>query len=280
MGKLYPVSSKSIDEIYLNLCTSLLADGKRVANTRELNNVMVELTDITKNIVSIRGISPSYLFGEMLWYFTGRRDTKFISKFSKFWDRISDDGINANSAYGYLIHKAFGFDQVEKVIDILKADPNSRRAKININTPRENVDTTLDEPCTMFLDFMIRDGKLNCTAVMRSNDIWFGFPYDVAFFTELQKMIADKLEVGYGAYTHFACSLHMYDKDYENIGKIVEHPVSKSIKFNRVAFFEHYDTIADQIEHVGSYWSDNNPKKYLMYLLKIYGIYKEDDNEN
>lgn len=267
--------SDSVDKLYLSICKDLL-HAPKVGNTRELNYVKLVLKNIDNNILSVRGISPSYLFGEMLWYFTGRNETAFISKFSKFWEKISDDGTTANSAYGYLMKYAFGFDQIEKVIEILKKDPNSRRAKININTPRKNVDSTLDEPCTMFLHFMIRHEKLYCVAVMRSNDIWFGFPYDVAFFTELQKYIADKLGVGYGDYTHFACSLHMYDKDAEKIAEIVDNPVSKQIKFNRKHFHEYCDVMADAIEKPTSYWEDVEPKEYLMKLLEMYGVYREE----
>ena len=88
----------------------------------------------------------------------------------------------------------------------MTVDPNTRRAVVNINVPNVNVIETKDEPCTIALQFLNRDGKLHCTAIMRSNDIWFGTPYDWAFFIELQKVIADKLGLGYGTYTHFATS--------------------------------------------------------------------------
>lgn len=241
--------STHIDSLYWTLCKFLL-DAPNVEDTRELNNVKVTLTDITNNIVSIRGLSPSYLLGELLWYFAGRNDVEFISKFSSFWKGISDDGETCNSAYGYLMRYAFGFDQIEKVIELLTKDPNSRRAKINLNTPRENVIETKDEPCTMFLQFLIRDKKLHCTAVMRSNDIWFGFPYDVAFFTELQKYIADRLGVKYGEYTHFVVSMHLYDRDYEKVSKIVENPISMSeqIDFDREKFHMECISACDVID--------------------------------
>ena len=267
--------SRNLDDIYLSICKDLL-HAPKVGNTRELTNVKLVLKDISNSIVGVREISLSYLFGEMVWYFTGRNETSFISKFSKFWANISDDGVTANSAYGYLMKYAFGFDQIEKVIEILKKDPNSRRAKININTPRKNVDTTLDEPCTMFLHFMIRHNKLHCTAVMRSNDIWYGLPYDVAFFTEVQKFIADKLGLAYGEYTHFACSLHMYDRDVERITKIVNAPSSVPVHFNRENFHKYCNVIGDAIDKPGAFWEDMNPRDYLMTLLKSYGIFRID----
>ena len=259
--------STNIDDLYLTVVKDLL-HAPQVGNTRELNNVKLVLKDITNNIVSIRDVSPSYLFGELLWYFNGDNSLKFISQFSSFWNKLSDDGETCNSAYGHLIQDAYGFNQVEKVIKLLTDDPNSRRAKININVPNEKVDITKDEPCTMSLHFILRNNKLYCTAVMRSNDIWFGFPYDVAFFTELQKYIADRLGVKYGWYTHFVISLHMYDRDAGTLAKIAENPVSKPIKFNRKRFYEKSKELFIIAKNYG--------KLPLMHALSNYGVYQED----
>lgn len=256
--------STSIDDIYLTLAKDLLK-APRIGDTRELLNVKFVLKDITKNIVSVRGISPSYLFGELLWYFNGDNSLEFISQFSSFWEHLSDDGVTCNSAYGYLIQKAHGFDQVEKVVEILRKDPTSRRAKINISLPNSQVDTTKDEPCTMSLHFMIRKNNLDCTAIMRSNDIWFGLPYDVAFFTELQKRIADELGVGYGWYTHFAVSLHMYDRDAKKLVEITVSPVRKPIKFDRQKFYANLHYLFMTAKYCG--------KTKLMEELKSVGIY-------
>lgn len=268
--------STNIDNIYLAVCKDLLKAPK-VGNTRELNNVKLVLKDINKNIVSVRGLSPSYLFGELLWYFNGDNSLEFISNFSKFWNNISDDGRTCNSAYGYLMQIKYGFNQIEKVIEILEADPESRRAKININVPNIHVKETKDEPCTMSVHYMIRRNKLECTVVMRSNDIWFGFPYDVAFFTELQKYIAQRLGVGYGWYTHFAISLHVYDRDEEKIAEIVKNPVSKPIEYDRKKFMENFSLIFDLLSVFKKHNYDiKNTTIALLYDLKIY---KGEQNE-
>ena len=110
---------KNVDEAYKRLCEELI-NAPAVGNTRELNNVKVEISDIRNNIVSIRDISISYLFGELLWYFNGCRSVEYISKFSSFWKKLSDDGITSNSAYGYILKYKHGFDQIEKVVELLK----------------------------------------------------------------------------------------------------------------------------------------------------------------
>lgn len=262
-------TEKNIDDIYLTICKDLL-HAPKVGNTRELRDVKLVLTDISNNIVSVRDISPSYLFGELLWYFTGKNDVEFIAKFSKMWERLSDDDVTNNSAYGFLMKYAHEFDQIEKMIELLQHDPESRRAVINLNTPNPWVIETKDEPCTIALQFLIRNGKLYCTTMMRSNDIWFGLPYDIAFFTTLQKYIATRLDVEYGTYTHFVTSLHMYDRDAEQISKIVDDPTSKPINFNESAFFRNYDFLAGLVSH------SRNPKEDVIQLFKDFNIYKEE----
>ena len=218
---MHNVVANNMDDIYREICTRLLADGVKVNNTLELNNFSFTLTDIENNIINIRNISESYLFGELLWYMTARNDIDFIQKFSGFWGRISDDGVTSNSAYGHILFKRHGFDQVHKIIELLIADPNSRRAVLNFNVPNKNVIETKDEICTIALQMYIRDGKLNCTGIMRSNDIWLGTPYDIAFFTELQKYIAHRVGVEYGTYTHFVTSIHAYDRNFQDIAAVL-----------------------------------------------------------
>lgn len=263
--------STSVDDLYLTIVRDLIRTGEQVGNTKELTNVKLVLKDITNNIISVRGISPSYLFGELLWYFNGDQSLNFINQFSTFWNKVSDDGETCNSAYGYLIQSKHGFNQIEKVVKILSEDPNSRRAKININVPNSKADTTKDEPCTMSLHFMIRKNKLDCTVIMRSNDVWFGFPYDIAFFTELQKQIARLLGVGYGIYTHFVVSFHMYDRNAEELSKIVADPISEPIEFNRVKFYDNLKELHEVAKMGG--------KDALMRKLDELGIYKEIKHE-
>ena len=276
-----------IDEIYLTLCDNLLEaptvkqDNNSKATsgeTKEINNVKVTLRDLDHNIVTVRKISPAYMFAEWLWYFTGRNDVKFISEFGKIWKEMSDDGVTNNSAYGYIMKEKFGFNQIETIINLLTADPLSRRAVININTPNKRVKTTKDEPCTIALQFLIRDNKLNCTGIMRSNDIYLGFPYDVAFFTELQKYVADRLNIKCGSYTHFVVSMHLYDRHYEEVANMVRHPISKPFYFDRNKFHQKKEFVTEMVEF-GIDHGTKNVKDILMLLAAEYFDYKGVKNE-
>ncbi len=179
----------------------------------EILNAVTVISDPTKNIMrnGIRKLSMRYAVGELLWYLSGNNNLSEIQKYTKAWDRMSDDGETVNSNYGWCIKHKYGFDQWEYVKNMLKDTPETRQAIIHIKTADEQ--KSLDVNCTCYLQFFVRDGKLYMTANMRSNDIWMGFPYDVFQFTCMQILMSMQLGIPLGTYTHFAGSLHLYKRD-------------------------------------------------------------------
>lgn len=226
------IIADSMDKIYESICRTIIANGRTVRNTKEKTNFSFTLTNLNNNVINIRDISKAYLCAELTWYLLGRDDVEFINPFAGLWGRISDDGIHSYSAYGDIVFKRHGFDQVDKMIELLTRDPESRRAVINFNVPNKNVIETKDEICTIALQYLIRDNQLDCTCIMRSNDIWYGLPYDTVFFTELQKFIAKRLKVNVGTYTHFVISLHCYDRNFEDMNKVINAVATEKISID------------------------------------------------
>lgn len=240
------VVGKSMNDIYRQLCGKISMQGHDVAGTKELLNSGFTLLDITDNIATARtGYSLSYMLGELAWYFTGHDD-------------------------GAIVFNRYGFDQVAQVIDTLKRDPYSRRAVINFNVPNPERFETKDEICTIALVFELRDGKLDCTGIMRSNDVWLGTPYDVVFFTELQKHIANELGVGYGKYTHIAVSLHAYEKDIDRVREVwcCKH-AAPHLKLDIEKFSDHIS----EIERIAM--SSDTPKDNVVYYCFANAIIME-----
>ena len=191
----------------------------------EICDAVFCVADPTRNIVTsdIRKMPMRYAVGELAWYLSGSNRVRDIARFAKKWEEISDDGEHNNSAYGYRIFSQFGFNQWNYVKKLLTKDPKTRQAVIHIKTPNDS--ETKDTPCTVYLQFFIRNGKLNLSVHMRSNDIWMGVPYDMFSFCFLQMKMAMELGVEIGEYIHYAGSLHMYERDYlvskENIDKLI-----------------------------------------------------------
>lgn len=187
--------------------------------------------------VSGRDTSIHYMIAELLWYLSGTDSTEWISNYSSFWSRISDDGKIANSAYGARIFRPHDriagdinstWSQWNYVINELKSDPDSRRAVIHIRSPKDSLLATLDVPCTLSLQFFLRNDKVHMIVSMRSSDAIFGLTYDIPAFTLFQELLALQLSnelgrpIGLGTYTHLSASLHVYEKHFKMVEKILE----------------------------------------------------------
>lgn len=266
------VKDDNMNAIYYKLTNQVLNQGEAVDGTKELQNVSFELTNPLKNIAQNRskekyGVSLSYALGELVWYFAGSNSMNFISKFGKMWERLSDDGKTNNSAYGYRLQTQFGFDQIKTIERLLKKDKYSRRAVLNINTPNKNVYETHDEPCTIALQFLIRDNKLNLTTIMRSNDLWFGTPYDVLFFTSLQRLIANDLGIEMGSYYHFATSMHIYERNVKDFD-VHNDKYNDDIAINPLKL----DKIANELYTTLDEYNKDKARKDIVSLAQSFDI--------
>ena len=163
-----------------------------------------------------RPFNWKYFMGEIAWYMSRDNHVDFINNFSSFWNNIADGSGHVNSNYGKLL---FG-EQLQWVLDSLKADPNTRQAIAFVNQPKFQYEGNKDFVCTMYLNFWIRDNKLNMKVQMRSNDIFYGLTYDAPFFAFLQQTVWHWLKATYpdlqiGSYYHCADNIHYYERHFE-----------------------------------------------------------------
>lgn len=243
----------SFAEAYKLSLIDLMANGDlcetRGTTSRELLNVSLEVTDPSQCMYTnpARSTQFKYIAAELLWYYAGRNDVKFISKYAKFWEQIQNPNGTVNSAYGNLIFKPKslgGSTQYEWALASLVKDKDSRQAILHFNTPEHQYSGNKDFVCTMYGIFHIRHNKLNFSVFMRSNDAIWGTPTDVAFFCSLQMQALSHLrefypELELGTYTHHANSYHVYDRHYDLVSRMLtdEFEPSRlpSVKTNLVA---------------------------------------------
>ena len=151
--------------------------------------------------------SSKYAEREWNWYLTGDPGGNEISKHAPIWFNHMDENGEVRSNYG---HQWQRNDQIGYVIKELERDPQSRRAGLTFYDGKEHETYAYDTPCTTGAFFYINNGKLDMTITMRSNDLWFGFCNDQYCFSELQRMVADRLNLPVGQYFHFAMNFHLY----------------------------------------------------------------------
>lgn len=210
-----------------------------------------------------RAVNYKFAVGEFIWYWSGKRDLDFISRYNKRLTQFSDDGVTLNSAYGYRIFGEYGHvsrlnNQWEAIVSILKGDPDSRRAVIHILNRDDISGTSKDVPCTSTLQFFVRDGKLHMHVYMRSNDVFWGLPYDVFSFTLMQEAMAMELGLELGYYKHTAGSLHIYERHFSDAEKIISELPVQSMPMPAL----HSIAELDMLQNIEESISDSQPMVY------------------
>ena len=112
----------------------------------------------------------------------------------------------------YTYHQRFA-PYLEYCINELRRDPDSRRAVISVRDNEADTKTS-DPACLQSIAYRLRDGKLDCTAMFRSNDAVKAAFMNMFALVCLQERVANALGVEVGEYTHIALSYHVYAQDY------------------------------------------------------------------
>jgi thymidylate synthase len=229
--------AKGCNDAFVQLSEALSEDAEYIVaprnkGTKEITNAVITIENPYDRLVRhpARGLSLRYLAGEFLWYERSSDLLSEISHYAVFWKRCSDNGLTLRSSYGARLYKSREFaDQWTTVRDELIRDPSSRRAMLMILEPNDLRAGINDVPCTVGLQFLIRENRLHLTAWMRSNDLYLGFCYDAAVFTLWQEKMLHALreemhDLQMGSYTHMATSLHVYVKHFSIMADVAQSP--------------------------------------------------------
>ncbi len=107
------------------------------------------------------------------------------------------------------------------VIPKLQQNPYSRKAIAIVVDPKiDSHSTSTITPSILALDFKIRDNLLHVTCMIRSCDLFFGFPANVYQVHTLQEYVAKKINIELGSITFFCNSAHTFG-EYESYMKDV-----------------------------------------------------------
>jgi thymidylate synthase len=214
-------SASHINDIYEDVLNALLSIGKvsapRGQPIREILNAHIELTNSRGCLLTHFGRKLNYHFAvaEWWWIASGRSDVASIAAYNKNIAQFSDDGKTFFGNYG-----TPWTTQLPYILDTLRNDPASRQAVTTIWRP--NPAKTKDVPCTISMQYLIRDNQLHAIVTMRSSDAWLGLPYDVFNFAQLQSMIASELRVAAGTLYLNLGSLHLYDRNRADAIRCIE----------------------------------------------------------
>lgn len=235
------IEGDTFDDIYQDVLSNLILHPQYICSPRgskvkENIGVTLKLNNPRARLITAPHRAANYGFGvgEFLWYWQGKQDLETMVYYNKRMKDFSDDGRTLTSAYGHRLRtRSFPssknfvqgspeISQWEACKRTLLGDPDSRRALLLINFPGDQtiaaVSGSKDVPCTLSLQFFVRNNKLELHAHMRSNDVLWGLTYDLFSFTLFQECMLLELkqnaafkDLELGAYYHTAGSLHVYE---------------------------------------------------------------------
>jgi len=100
-------------------------------------------------------------------------------------------------------------DQIDRVIDEIRGNPDSRRLIVSAWNVGE-LDQMALPPCHTLFQFCVQDGALSCQLYQRSADLFLGVPFNIASYALLTLMIAQVGGLQPGEFIHTFGDLHLY----------------------------------------------------------------------
>lgn len=169
-------------------------------------------------------ISIGFALAELIWILNGEERSDVINYWNPKLPNFAGEGSRYHGAYGKRLRYHLGFDQLEQAYQVLQSNPESRQVVLQlydskIDFPYSNGQPRdTDIPCNVCSLLKVRDGKLEWSQIMRSNDLLLGMPYNFIQFTSLQEVLAGWLGIEVGSYNHYSDSLHLYCADLDKVG--------------------------------------------------------------
>jgi len=152
---------------------------------------------------------------ELLWFLNGDTNVKYLQDNGvKIWDAWADEKGDLGPVYGKQWRRwetADGrvIDQISRVVDLIKTNPDSRRIIVNAWNVGE-LDQMALTPCHCLFQFYVADGKLSCLLYQRSADSFLGVPFNIASYALLTMMMAQVCDLEVGEFVHHFGDVHLY----------------------------------------------------------------------
>jgi len=218
-----------LDMWYGRMLSSILNKGTREMSKRTGHFTtafagVTFRTDLEKDgfpLLTLRPINVKAFIAEQMWFQQGTRNPTWLQRHTKIWDSFVEPDGQISTAYGFRWKEHFYTDQIENMIEKLTYDPSSRHAVVITWDVMDVQGRAKNVPCPFAFTCNIIGGRLNMHNMVRSNDMVLGFPYDVAGFAFLQLMLAQRLGVRPGIYTHSISHAHIYDIHFPAAAEIV-----------------------------------------------------------
>jgi thymidylate synthase len=152
---------------------------------------------------------------ELLWFLRGESNIRYLKDHNvSIWDEWADSEGELGPIYGvqWRSWKAADgrtIDQIAKVIDLIKKNPDSRRLIVSAWNVGE-IEKMALPPCHLLFQFYVVDQRLSCLMYQRSADVFLGVPFNIASYALLTSLVAHSCGLQPGEFVHTLGDTHLY----------------------------------------------------------------------
>ena len=165
---------------------------------------------------------------ELLWFVAGDTNAGTLqAQGVSIWDEWADEDGELGPVYGAQWRRwraapprgaqtsdAVEIDQLARLVDLIRSEPDSRRLVLSAWNVGE-LDAMRLPPCHLLFQFNVAAGRLHCAMTMRSCDVFLGLPFNIASYALLTMMVAQVTDLEPGELIVSLGDTHVYRNHFE-----------------------------------------------------------------
>ena len=171
-------------------------------------------------LLTTKKLHTRSIIHELLWFLQGDTNIRYLKENGvSIWDEWADADGELGPVYGkqwrsWETADGRTVDQLARVVDSIRHNPDSRRHLVSAWNPGEVDDMALP-PCHALFQFYVAGGRLSCQLYQRSADIFLGVPFNIASYALLTHMVAQVCELEPGDFIWTGGDCHLYSNHLE-----------------------------------------------------------------
>lgn len=218
-------------------------------------------------ILTARKVWPKSIFAELIWFLSGSTNNNdLVNLGANIWTPWVDEEFEKKHdyapgsfgpIYGFQLrhfggnynrglkvdnffigadcHDGFdthygegGFDQLQYMLDRIKADPSCRRIMFSLWNPRDTSSMKLPPCHYSYQLFIDDDGYMSGMLTQRSCDFPIGVPANIQFYSALTIMFAQQTGYKPREFIHSTCDSHIYEPQIAAVEEYLQRPKPRS----------------------------------------------------
>lgn len=213
---------------YLDLCRRVMDEGtlktdRTGTGTKSVfgHQMRFDLQDGFP-LLTTKKLHLKSIIYELLWFLQGDTNVHYLQEHGvRIWNEWADENGELGPVYGHQWrswpdYNGGTIDQIQKVVELIKNHPDSRRMIVSAWNVAE-VDSMALPPCHTLFQFYVANDTLSLQLYQRSADIFLGVPFNIASYALLLQMMAQVTGLKAGTFVHTLGDAHIYTNHFEQV---------------------------------------------------------------